>query len=200
MHVKEWDKYWRLILLVGWNIYCKDKIKCLCECWIIKYIKLWHIRSWDIISCGCYSSEKAKERIKSIRPWLKHWLSRSRIYKIFWLIKERCNNTNSTSYHHYWWRWIKCEWGSFEYFYKDMSEWYSDTLEIDRVDNNWNYCKSNCRWATRKEQMRNRRTNHLYKWKCITQWCEELDINPSTVFGRINRLWWTYEKALELTK
>lgn len=73
---------------------------------------------------------------------------------------ERCSNPKNKQYSDYGGRGIKVcpEWVAFEPF----SEWalsngHSDTLSIDRVDNNGNYEPSNCRWATTLEQSRNKR-------------------------------------------
>ena len=119
----------------------------------------------------------------------------NRMYRIYRWILTRCYNKNNKDYKNYWWRWITCEWKSFKDFEKDMLKWYSDLLEIDRKENDWNYCKNNCRWVTDHYQSRNKRSNLIYKWKCVTDWCKELDITRNTVYKRIQR-WFTLEKAL----
>jgi len=126
---------------------------------------------------------------------MKHWMRWTKIYWVYRSLLNRCNNPNTQYYNLYWGRWIECEWWSFEEFYKDMWDSYQKWLSIDRIDNDWNYCKSNCRWTTAKVQAWNRRTSIIYKWKCLKHWCEELWVNKDTIKSRIKN-WWRLEEAI----
>ena len=85
----------------------------------------------------------------------KHgWLNRT--YRIWVAMRTRCNNPNTAAYPKYGGRGIKVcpEWNDFSVFLRDMGEAPSG-LSIDRIDNDGNYEKDNCRWATRLEQRLN---------------------------------------------
>ena len=166
IHINKWDKYNILTIIKEvekkWD---KRIFLCKCDCWNIKKIRLAQLLNWDTKSCWCLRKENISNKT--------HWLSKTRIWNTYMWIKFRCNNVNSNNYKNYWGRWIKNEWNTFEDFYEDMKDWYSDGLTIDRIDVNWNYCKENCRWSTMKEQQNNKRNNVLLTYKWITKNFEE---------------------------
>jgi hypothetical protein len=128
-----------------------------------------------------------------------HGMTGTKIYQVFLQIKQRCNNVKSKEYKWYGWREIECEWNKFEEFSEDMRPTYQEGLTIDRIDNDGNYCKQNCRWSTKKEQQHNKRSNRsiTYKWetKIVTERAESLWINRFTLTARLNKPWWGIEKA-----
>lgn len=129
----------------------------------------------------------------------KHWKCFTKQYKVYSSIVQRCNNTNSKAYKNYWGRGINCEWKSFEDFYSDMWESFMEWLEIERIDNDGNYSKENCKWATYKEQTRNRRNTLKYNWIPIAKICEDKWIDYRKTYKRIHELWWDVERAINQT-
>ena len=117
---------------------------------------------------------------------------------------HRTTNVNHKRYVDYGGRGIfVCEkWHSFDIFYDDMIQGYSLGLEIERIDNNKGYGVENCRWATVKEQANNRRTNVFFTigevTKTLAQWCETVNVKPSTVRKRLYVYKWSVKKALGL--
>lgn len=81
----------------------------------------------------------------------RHGESRKRLHKIWCGMRSRCKNNQRYKRFS-----VDPEWDSYESF-RDwaLAHGYSDDLELDRRDNTKGYSPSNCRWATRKQQMRN---------------------------------------------
>lgn len=144
------------------------------------------LRGGLIVSCGCHRNEMSK-RAKT------HGLSRIPEHAVWNTMKQRCDNPKSTSFAHYGARGIKvCQrWAdSFEAFLADMGRRPSVHHSIDRFpDNNGNYEPGNCRWATRSEQQRHKRSNITVEWKGTTMTLAEC-CEKAGMTDRYATVWW----------
>lgn len=134
----------------------------------------------------------------------KHGYSdKERLYAIWLRMRQRCNSPSDQKYSYYGGRGIRVckEWNS---DYSSFRSWalengYSEGLTLDRIDNDGDYHPDNCRWATRKEQANNRRSNHVLtlngETKTLSEWMDATGINSLTILRRI-RSGWSVEDAL----
>lgn len=163
------------------------------------YKKAWYEKNKNLIK----QRDKTyyEENIDKIKAYKKEWAQKNRTYLSWKSMRRRCENPKDSAYHDYGGRGIKvCErWATFEHFLADMGEC-PNNLEIERINNNGNYKPGNCKWATRKEQANNKRSNTLLvyngKSQTIAQWADELGIIYETLCSRIYRSKWSIEKAL----
>lgn len=136
-------------------------------------------------------------QVKRIRKELKeiydipNKYSHLRIYKIYIGIHSRCERENHANYNNYGGRGISVceEWsgkqGFFAFYKWAMDNGYSDSLSIDRIDNEKGYSPNNCRWATFKEQICNRRNSLLYKYNGIEMNLSDIAKMNNTTYGRL---------------
>ena len=177
---------------------------CSCICGNEKSVRESSLVSGESKSCGCLAREEARNRVRT------HGLSKHPLYQTWVDMNRRCYEDSRKDYKHYGGRGIKVcdEWrgsGGLNAFISDMFDSYEDGLELDRVDVNGDYRKENCRWATRRTQVINRRQfdsvfdtrliDYNGKTLCISQWADELNINKSVLSDRLNKLGWSVEKA-----
>lgn len=126
-------------------------------------------------------------------------MQNTRFYRIWIEIKRRVDDKKRRNYADYGGRGIKYLWTSFEEFRNDMyesylahvSEYGEKNTSIDRIDNDGNYCKENCRWATEYEQTRNRSITVFVEKggieKTAMEWAKQYDIPYRIFWQRLKR-------------
>ncbi len=186
-------KYGRLIIIsraqnkgrkVYWN--------CRCSCGNVVQVSSNNLRHGGTRSCGCIVKEILNNRNHKHGHSAGH--RNTKTYASWIDMRKRCCNPKNKEYPNYGGRGIKVcqEWDNFKRFLSDMGEC-PDGHTLDRLNVNDDYCLQNCRWATRSQQSRNKRTNtiitHLGESRPVVEWLEYFGITWGTYHKRRKRGW-----------
>ena len=172
--------------------------KCKCDCGNEIIANVGNLKNGHTKSCGCLRVDRCKTN------FTKHGLEHTRLYGIWSDMRLRCYDEKNIAYHRYGGRGITIcdEWKNDVKAFYDWAtaNGYKDSLTIDRIDNDGNYCPENCRWATVKEQASNRRSNilvtHNGKTQTTKKWANEVGTPYKVVWARMQKLGWSAERAL----
>lgn len=200
------QKFGRLTVIgyAGRNRHRQSLWLCQCSCGSdAKAIVVGALTNGHSKSCGCWSRENSAA---IGRKGVKHGHSangqKTPEYTIHTNMLQRCENPQHNSYSQYGGRGIAvCDrWrDSFQAFLDDMGQRPSKDHSIDRIDVNGPYSPENCRWATRKEQGRNQRTNRILTYRgesrCMSEWAEVCGVSYRLLKMRM-RYGWSVERAL----
>jgi hypothetical protein len=152
--------------------------------------------------------DKNRDNLGRLLPGNKintsHSMRKHRAYNTWNHMMFRCYHSTDSSWKSYGGRGITVckKWHDFIGFWEDMEEGYSSTATLDRIDNNGNYCKRNCRWATWKQQQMNKRNTVIINYngakKTLKELCLDLKLNYNTIFQRLFIYKWSLEDALAI--
>lgn len=176
-------------------------------------------RPMVLCQCGCQAKTLQEVSVHNLRTKqsrgctkcynIKHGLSKCSEYKSWACMLKRCNDPKWAGYSSYGgrgisvcdrWRFGENGRHGFECFIEDVGAKPTPQHSIERVDNNQGYQPDNCRWASKKEQSRNTRSNRLVKAfgveMPLAEWCDSFSKPYEMVRHRISYLGWGAEKAL----
>lgn len=193
--IKVNEKYHMLTVIELVKIYKKDKPKlyrtwarCKCDCGKDIFIRANNIHNGQK-SCGCLRVTR--------KPRLTHGYSRSKIYKVWATMKNRCYREKTERYKNYGGRGIKVcsEWlSSSEAFIKwALANGYREGLTLERKNNDGNYEPNNCSWETLTKQSNNKQNTVILELngvrKSLSEWSEATGIKRSTIYARVKKGW-----------
>ena len=158
--------------------------RCSCDCGGEVLLSTTRLNTGNTKSCGCLKAKGSRTT---------HGGRKTDEYRIWRHMRSRCENESTPYFKDYGGRGIKVchRWMDFNAFFSDMGPRPSVNHSIDRIDNNLGYEPGNCRWATAKEQNRNRRDNVLYEFDGIKatlpEHCERHGVKHKTAFMRLSK-------------
>lgn len=174
------------------------RVFCRCECGVIKEYDLSKLRSVHVKSCGCLNDEIRKSAKTT------HGVCKEKLYAVWKTMVSRCTNVKVNCYKRYGGRGISVcdEWMDVIVFInwaKDNG--YSDGLQIDRINNDGNYCPENCRWVTHLINSKNTSKNVIIvydgKEMILKDWAKHLNVSYHSIHRYIRQKGGTINKFIK---
>jgi len=168
---------------------------CRCDCGTMTVVRGGRLRSGETESCGCVAIER--------RPRI-HGMTDTRTYRIYRGMTARTSDPTVKDWPRYGGRGIKKDprWSTFAAFLADMGACPGPDYTLDRIDNDGDYSPENCRWATWKQQARNKRRQRWVEYRGrrmpLSEACElaGAGVDWHKARNRI-RMGWPLERAVE---
>jgi len=156
---------------------------CRCDCGEVKIVFQMSLTGKITRSCGCWNLQKKTTHGESSR---KH---RAPEYDVWVGMRRRCRDDEV-----YRSRGVCALWNrSYSAFLKDVGRRPSPCHTIERIDNSRGYEPKNVRWATYKDQGRNKKTNRVVEVGgvklCVSAWSERTGLCKATITSRLNHGW-----------
>lgn len=168
---------------------------CVCECGNKTIVDGRSLKKGHTKSCGCLQGEHHNDS--------SHILGKTRLYRIWTNMKQRCYNPNNSNFKNYGAKGVTiCE--EWKNSYTKFKEWatnngYNDTLTVDRINVNDNYYPENCRWISLREQENNKSVNHFITFNgetlTLAEWNRKLGFKRGVLEYRLKK-GWDIEKAI----
>lgn len=159
---------------------------CKCKCGVVKSYREDALK--HLSSCGCL-----RNKDNALRQ-TKHSEARSRLYNIYYSMRNRCLMPKCSEYNRYGGRGITIckEWleDNTKFFEWAKQNGYSENesdLSLERIDVNGNYCPENCKWIKIKEQYNNMRKTIRIGNLSLAEFCRQANLNYSIVQGKYYR-------------
>jgi hypothetical protein len=189
-------RYGRLVVLDGTVV--GKKVLCKCDCGTIKMFTRSNLGKCTF-SCGCLRKEQLSAR-NTTHGQTRGAGGRSsgftREYVAWRKMRQRCLDDNCPQYPYYGGRGIKIDsrWNDFHTFLKDVGPRPGPGYSLDRYpDMNGDYTPGNVRWATKKQQANNMRSNKRLTLNgetlTIHEWSERIGIKVATLRVRLSKGW-----------
>lgn len=194
-------RFGRLVVIGGvGRLNGRRAVPCRCNCGRERMCNISTLYRGHLCSCGCLQVDNGR-RLSATRR--THGLSQSPEFVAWVSMRSRCYSPNTNGYHRYGGRGVTVceEWReSFAAFLAHVGRRPSAAHSLDRIDNSKGYEQGNVRWATKKQQQRNMRSNRIVTVngvaRSLSEWSEISGVNYHSIQARLNRLGWSPEDAV----